>query len=1045
MAARSSARRDLFLQVSGSVDPLKAILKSGSSALVEFKGDAEKQLEAVERSLRELGAANNNDGAKQLTQSYKAAFSEIRRNAQEVAGAGNGSDALMIVNAKAARESALAAEQRAAAIRVVAEAARAEAVAQGGTNAELIQYAAAAMVAEKESTDYAIALRNQANTLTAVEGRMNELVPAGKNITVMTGQARAGMQQLSYQMGDVATQFAAGTPPAIIFAQQIGQVTQAIGLMGGGANKFVNFIGGPWGMAIGSALVVLTPLVSKLLEGGDALEKEVEKLKENAQASALADEAKKAFAKTEAGIIDEVRQLTKEIDRQNESLKTNAERLNSKANGKLDELQTRRSAAAQSVAEAQKALNAASNAGAGPGGGLAPFAAAQARLDRAKANLVRLDSEIAEARAFLAKSRGALGVEQANTAAKAAATPQGRIERDYADQKEKLELEYNQKIVAAKLDLNRQQALSVELAKKLLDLETRKNKAVADEQKKQSAAKRETRTPQQAFADFERELNARGIRRAAGRSGHRSAADQNEIHRAGESPLDGYRRVSRHQSDQALDPTRASHDDQKAREAAQAAGLKGFKIVTESGGRKHYEWTGAGKKGDVDVRSSEREMRSGESAAEREASRQQAYANQLRTAQDNFYQAQVALAAGADQRVEIEIEQLQAAKIQRDAAIDAQVAAKKLQPAEAEKLKALNADTLSLQEISAYRKDAARQAQAVDELLDRQLDFTRREIQSQASLLQLQGELATTTKQRRQIALELLELELKERRAAAARKLASPDITTRVQGAIEAIEINQEEPGRRAVVERDNAGPLDRYKNQLKETTADMSTALEGVAVRGFGALEDAGSREIASLFKLKGAVGDFVSSAIADLARLGIQKAIFATIGGGSLGFLGLKNGGKVEKRAKGGKISGPGTGTSDSIFALIDGVDPLLVSNGESIVNAEATRRYWPIIDAMNKGRLPGLATGGRIGTAMPRMADFAAITPQSVMRPSGSGRMQVDARFSVEPSPMFETRMEEVSARTVGAAAEPIAMHAESRTLRNMNRPTLPGGFG
>jgi len=116
------------------------------------------------------------------------------------------------------------------------------------------------------------------------------------------------------------------------------------------------------------------------------------------------------------------------------------------------------------------------------------------------------------------------------------------------------------------------------------------------------------RTNAQAWADFKRELEKRGIVQAAGRTGFRSAADQNEIFRSqpGATPLDGYNRISRHQTHQALDPTRASFNANGAMEAAQAAGLKGFKIVSESGGRKHFEWSGHGKPGELDIAGSER-------------------------------------------------------------------------------------------------------------------------------------------------------------------------------------------------------------------------------------------------------------------------------------------------------------------------------------------------------------------------------------------------------------------------------------------------------
>lgn len=61
---------------------------------------------------------------------------------------------------------------------------------------------------------------------------------------------------------------------------------------------------------------------------------------------------------------------------------------------------------------------------------------------------------------------------------------------------------------------------------------------------------------------------------------------------------------------------------------------------------------------------------------------------------------------------------------------------------------------------------------------------------------------------------------------------------------------------------------------------------------------------------------------------------------------------------------IKGPGTGTSDSILALVNGNRPIMVSNDEGIVNAQAVRDYWPAIDAMNKGTYPKYATGGLLG---------------------------------------------------------------------------------
>jgi SLT domain-containing protein len=76
----------------------------------------------------------------------------------------------------------------------------------------------------------------------------------------------------------------------------------------------------------------------------------------------------------------------------------------------------------------------------------------------------------------------------------------------------------------------------------------------------------------------------------------------------------------------------------------------------------------------------------------------------------------------------------------------------------------------------------------------------------------------------------------------------------------------------------------------------------------------------------------------------------------GAAVGFMG-----PVQNRATGGSILGPGTGTSDSV--------PVWGSNGEFMVNAEATAKNYGLLVAINggdpgkgiKGGLPAFAGGG------------------------------------------------------------------------------------
>ena len=85
-----------------------------------------------------------------------------------------------------------------------------------------------------------------------------------------------------------------------------------------------------------------------------------------------------------------------------------------------------------------------------------------------------------------------------------------------------------------------------------------------------------------------------------------------------------------------------------------------------------------------------------------------------------------------------------------------------------------------------------------------------------------------------------------------------------------------------------------------------------------------------------------------------------------------------KSAKFAKGGSILGPGTGTSDSITAQ--------VSNGESIMTANATALFSPLLSAINQmgGGVPITHHGGT-GTQMGEDMLAAAIAKGYAMAPS------------------------------------------------------------
>lgn len=107
---------------------------------------------------------------------------------------------------------------------------------------------------------------------------------------------------------------------------------------------------------------------------------------------------------------------------------------------------------------------------------------------------------------------------------------------------------------------------------------------------------------------------------------------------------------------------------------------------------------------------------------------------------------------------------------------------------------------------------------------------------------------------------------------------------------------------------------------------------------------------------------GDAMKNILQQLIAQLIQAAIYATIvaacTGGGGGFAARWKGAFGNALASGGSVDGPGTGTSDSI--------PAMLSNGEYVLNAQAVDRLGvPFLNGLNTGRLRGFASGGLVGS--------------------------------------------------------------------------------
>ena len=143
----------------------------------------------------------------------------------------------------------------------------------------------AAQLRHNETVAEAIRLA-QGGALSAAElAKVNAGATAElQRATIAAGQhanglqnVRIGMQQLGFQAGDFTTQVAMGQNALVAFAVQSQQAVGALQLMAGAGDQakgklgaLANFMGGPWGIALGIALPIIAILGTKLLEAGDA-------------------------------------------------------------------------------------------------------------------------------------------------------------------------------------------------------------------------------------------------------------------------------------------------------------------------------------------------------------------------------------------------------------------------------------------------------------------------------------------------------------------------------------------------------------------------------------------------------------------------------------------------------------------------------------------------------------------------------------------------------------------------------------------------------
>ena len=165
----------------------------------------------------------------------------------------------------------------------------------------------------------------------------------------------------------------------------------------------------------------------------------------------------------------------------------------------------------------------------------------------------------------------------------------------------------------------------------------------------------------------------------------------------------------------------------------------------------------------------------------------------------------------------------------------------------------------------------------------------------------------------------------------------------------------------------------------------------------------------------------DKVLNKLLDMAFDNIFSGLF------SFGPLGFKDGGVIQA-ATGGYIRGHGGPRSDRI--------PAMLSNGEYVVNAAATKKFGPLLDAINSGK--GLALAG--GGAVLRAPTLPSI--QGARQPASSGAMRVDVGVSVDNDGNLQAYVKNIAQQTSQSAIRSYDRAGAARFARDSKQAQRRG---
>ncbi len=424
--------------------------------------------------------------AQEVRGSWSSALTDVQRLAQTAldvkptkSGALNLSGEITQLNA-----AAVAADRKAAAFRMVEEASQRVAFAEGVATEKELQRADAARVAARLEEESAGEIRAKIAALKQLQVELDSVAvangrgaTAGTQARVVSNQQRQSMVMLGQQFQDFAVQVGSGQSITTAFTQQIGQAGFALQGMGGRLAGVASFLGSFGGIVTMTAVVALAPLVGKLLETNDALGDAEKKMREDARATEVNEQAKKNFAKSVEGVTAAVRDQNAELKKSIETQRSTAGQANVDAKKRLASLIGEYTALDRKLTAARAAAERAAVTSAQPGTAMVSSTAGKealrvAELERQMARLKQKGREATEA-----VSRSQVAIAELDAAA--AADPIVRITQQYDEMRRAAE---EAAIASGKV--------TGAITKELTSIERRREAALKAERDRQAEEKR---------------------------------------------------------------------------------------------------------------------------------------------------------------------------------------------------------------------------------------------------------------------------------------------------------------------------------------------------------------------------------------------------------------------------------------------------------------------------------------------------------------------------------------------------------------------------